>query len=526
MPKLLIWFPGDNARVIVVGLAECLFAGGAIAALLLVTSDVDNPTANHSLFICRSLNQGMIRRITIQKELEDLMRFVVLVFCLTCVMLVGTGLAAGEDVPFDTMTTEPTAVPTEGTTYRAQIGGDTGYYSISSVPGGADVIFDGKYLGETPVVTEVYTTGTPSHSISISKYGYNTWTMMYNQNPSPGQTIYVNANLQPVVQTGTIQVSSSPSGAIARLDGGLTLTTPGNFMYVTPGYHTIEISMAGYFPYSTSVSVSAGGTSSVSASLSPMQTTGSLRVTSSPSGAEVYVDEIYRGYTPLTVGSLSAGRHSVRLHLSGYQDYTQNVDISTGSQSSVSVSLTPVYQPTTGDILVISVPDGAAIYLDGNYRGKTLHGNPFDITGVAPGTHTVTLLKSGYQDSTTTVAVSAGQTSTVSVSLTPGSVPSSTGDITAQSSPSGADVYLDNVYKGFSPLSLHDVPAGSHVVTFRMPGYTDALVSAQVAAGQTTPVMGMLSPVPTTAPTKSPVFPLLAVGAVAILGALILARRR
>ncbi|HOT03385.1 MAG TPA: PEGA domain-containing protein [Methanolinea sp.] len=424
------------------------------------------------------------------------------------------------------MTPEQTLLPPEGMAYREQIGGDVGYYSISSVPSGADVIFDGKFLGETPVVTEVYATGTPSHSISVSKYGYNTWTMTYNQNPSPGQTIYVNANLQPVVQTGTIQVSSSPTGAIARLDGGLSVTTPGNFMYVTPGYHTVEISMAGYFPYSTSVSVSAGGTSSVSASLSPMQTTGSLRVTSSPPGAEVYVDEIYRGYTPLIVGSLSAGRHAVRLHLSGYQDYTQNVDISTGSQSTVSVSLTPLYQPTTGDILVSSVPDGAAIYLDGNYRGKTLQGNPFDITGVAPGTHTVTLLKSGYQDYSTTVAVSAGKTSTVSVSLTAGSVPSTTGDVMAQSSPSGADVYLDNVYKGFTPLSLHDVPVGSHVVTFRMPGYTDAQVSAQVSAGQTTPVMGMLSPVPTTAPTRSPLPVTVVAGALAILGVHILGRKR
>ena len=452
------------------------------------------------------------------------MRSTVLIFCLLCIMSLGVGLAAGAETPFESLTPEQTPMPPEGVAYRQQIGGDVGYYSISSVPSGADVIFDGKFLGETPVVTEVYVTGTPSHSISISKYGYNTWTMTYTQNPSPGQTIYVNANLQPVVQTGTIQVSSSPSGAIARLDGGLTITTPGNFMYVTPGYHTVEISMAGYFPYSTSVSVSAGGTSSVSASLSPMQTTGSLRVTSSPSGAEVYVDEIYRGYTPLTVGSLSTGRHAV--HLSGYQDYTQNVDISTGSQSTVSVSLTPLYQPTTGDILVSSVPDGAAIYLDGNYRGKTLHGNPFDITGVAPGTYTVTLLKSGYQDSSTTVVVAAGQTSTVSVSLTPGSVPPATGDITAQSSPSGADVYLDNVYKGFTPLSLHDVPAGSHVVTFRMQGYTDAQVSAQVTAGQTTPVMGMLSPVPTTAPTRSPLPVTIVAGALAVVGVYILGRKR
>lgn len=453
------------------------------------------------------------------------MRLVAFMISALFILAMGTGIATAESEPFDQVTTVPTTFFSEGMAYREGVGGDVGYYSISSVPSGADVMFDGKFLGETPVVTEVYTTGTPSHSISINKYGFNLWTRTYNQNPSPGQTIYVNADLQPVVQTGTIMVSSSPSGAIARLDGGTSLSTPGNFMYVTPGYHTIEISSAGYFPYSTSVSVSAGGTSTVSASLSPMQTTGSLRVTSSPSGVEVYIDEIYRGYTPITIGSLSSGRHAVRLHLSGYQDYTRNVDVPAGSEAYFSASLTPVYQPTTGDILVSSVPDGAAIYLDGNYRGQTNQGNPFDITGVTAGTHAVSLMKSGYQDYTTSITVSAGKTSTVSAVLSPGSVPSKSGSITAQSSPSGADVYLDNVYKGFTPFTMQDVPAGSHVVTFSMPGYTDAQYTLQIAAGQSAQVMGMLSPVPTTVPTRSSLPLPAVVGALAILGILLLAKR-
>jgi len=234
---------------------------------------------------------------------------------------------------------------------------------------------------------------------------------------------------------------------------------------------------------------------------------------------------MYRGYTPLTIGSLSTGRHTVRLHLSGYQDYIRNVDISAGSESAVAATLTPVYQPTTGDIVVSSVPDGAAIYLDGAYRGITLQGNPFDISGVAPGTHTVSLMKSGYQDYATSVSLAAGTTTTVSAVLNPGSKPPATGSITAQSSPSGADVYLDNVYKGFSPLAISDVTAGSHVVTFRMTGYTDALYTVQVVSGQSAQVTGMLSAVPTTVPTKAPLsLPVVAV-ALLILGILVLTRR-
>ncbi|MDH7510359.1 MAG: PEGA domain-containing protein [Methanolinea sp.] len=440
----------------------------------------------------------------------------VLTIILVSILLILVTLPAGaeETLPGPVTPAETQAV-TEAVTLPVSIGGDIGYFAISSVPSGADVIFDGKYLGETPIVAEVYTTATPSHTISVSRQGYKTWIRTFSQNPAPGQTIDVNADLEPVVQTGSIQVTSSPSGAIARLDGGETLVTPGTFRYVPPGYHTVELALSGYFPYSTSVNVAAGGTSGVSASLSPMQTTGSLRVTSSPSGAETYVDEIYRGYTPMTIGSLSTGRHAVRLSLAGYQDYTRTVEIESGSQSSFSVTLTPVYQPTTGDIVVTSVPGGAAIYLDGSYRGTTSERNPFDITGVAPGSHTVSLLKNGYQDYSADVTVLVGKTTSVSAVLTPGSVTPATGDVYVESSPSGADVYLDNAYKGFAPLTIHNVPAGSHVVMLRMSGYQDFQYTVQVNAGQTASVIGGLSPVPTTVPTKSPLSP-----AVPVLGVL------
>lgn len=406
------------------------------------------------------------------------------------------------------------------------IGGDVGYYSINSVPVGADVMFDNVYLGETPLVHEVYSTGSPSHTLSISKYGYNTWTQTYQKNPEPGETTYVTARLEPYIQTGSIQVTSSPSGAIARLDGGQSIQTPGTFTAVPTGRHTVEIALYGYYPYSTTVTVGAGATSSVNAALSPQQSTGSLRITSSPSGAEVYVDDTYRGYTPVTVGSLSAGRHTVRLYLSGYQDLTRTAEVYAGSEAVLQATMTPVYQPTTGDILVSSVPDGAAIYLDGGYRGITLQGNAFDISGVSPGTHTISLLKSGYQDYATSVSVTAGSTATVSAALNPGSKPPATGTITAQSSPSGAEIYLDNVYKGFSPVSLSDISAGSHVVIFKMAGYSDAQYTVDITAGQSTQVIGVLAPVPTTVPTRSPVSLLPVAGALAVLGMIFFMRRR
>jgi PEGA domain len=70
---------------------------------------------------------------------------------------------------------------------------------------------------------------------------------------------------------------------------------------------------------------------------------GSLGVTSSPPGADIYVDDTYRGITPLLVEDLTPGSHAIRITKAGYNDYTYT-GIAVGGQSrwrGAEVILTP-----------------------------------------------------------------------------------------------------------------------------------------------------------------------------------------
>ena len=53
----------------------------------------------------------------------------------------------------------------------------------------------------------------------------------------------------------------------------------------------------------------------------------SLRVTSSPGGAQVYVDGELRGASPLDITRLPEGSHVVRIVASGYEDYEQTIGL-------------------------------------------------------------------------------------------------------------------------------------------------------------------------------------------------------
>ena len=74
----------------------------------------------------------------------------------------------------------------------------------------------------------------------------------------------------------------------------------------------------------------------------PQQETGSVQLTSSPAGAEVYLDSEYHGTTPTTIPAVTAGTHTVEVRLAGYEPWSAAATVSTGSTTTVSATLLPV----------------------------------------------------------------------------------------------------------------------------------------------------------------------------------------
>ncbi len=411
----------------------------------------------------------------------------------------------------------------------AQIGGDTGYYYITSSPSGASVYFDGTYQGTTPTTVSVFTTGSPGHTLSLSLSGYQTYTQSISGNPGDGQTITIFATLTPTIgsQTGYYQISSSPSNADVYFDGNYKGTTPVTVEVSTTGTpgHTINVYKSGYQSFSQfySGNPSAGQTVYVYASLTPVQSTGSVYVTSSPSGASATLDNSRTGNTPYTFTSVATGTHTIQISRSGYQTYSGTVTVSPGSTTTVSVTLPPV-SSTSGSLYLTSSPSGAQVYVDSTYRGTT----PTTVGTLSQGTHAVQLRLSGYSDYSGTATIFAGQTTTLNVNLVQPTPTPSVGSLSIASSPSAAEVYVDNVFQGYTPLTLNNIPPGLHAITLRLAGYQDWQGNVQVSGGQTATVQGTLIPNPTTVPTtKAPGFGILAgMAALGLIGAVLVLKRK
>ena len=137
-----------------------------------------------------------------------------------------------------------------------------------------------------------------------------------------------------------------------------------------------------------------------------------------------------------------------------------------------------------GSISITSNPSGANIYLDGTSKGITSS----TLIDIPIGSHTVKLTKSGYNDILKTVTIISGQTISFSESLI-----AQTGSISVSSNPSDANVYLDGTSKGTTPITLHDVPIGTHTVKLKKSGYSDISKTVTVTSGGTAQVSKNLS---------------------------------
>ena len=143
--------------------------------------------------------------------------------------------------------------------------------------------------------------------------------------------------------TGCIRVWPSPSWADIYLDGVYQGMTGSDWFWihdVSTGSHAIRLEKSGYEDYTETVYISAGDTVAVSAYLTATLTTGSISVSSAPSGSDIYLDGTYKGTTPTTISDVSPGSHALKLEKYGYAEWLTSVYITSGVTESITAHLT------------------------------------------------------------------------------------------------------------------------------------------------------------------------------------------
>ena len=309
--------------------------------------------------------------------------------------------------------------------------------------------------------------------VEVEEFGTNP------DNPdTDGDGIRDDVDERPTIAEGSISIISNPSGASVYLDGAYMGETPLSLDNVISKSYAILVKKSGYNSKTLSLSLSAGGAENLDVLLESLS--GSISVSSNPSGANIYLDVTSKGTTPKTISNVPIGSHTIKLTKPGYNDIYKTITVGSGEMVLVSETFTT----KTGLIKIDSSPSGASVYFDDTNEGTT----PITLNDIPVGSHTIKLTKSGYNDIYKTITVGSGEMVLVSETFT-----TKTGLIKIDSSPSGASVYFDDTNEGTTPITLNDIPVGSHTIKLTKSGYNDIYKTITVSSGKTTTVSESLS---------------------------------
>jgi hypothetical protein len=299
------------------------------------------------------------------------------------------------------------------TSLNVQLSKITGILIAASEPAGAEVTIDGISYGATPALVTALPLGT--YKLNFALAGYKTKTIEVSvKDRTP-----VKAFVSLTSDTATLNIACDLPDVAISLNGIPRGTAPCTIDRIPAGDAELSATAKGYKPFMQKLRLGEGETQTVTIQLEIQPA--SLKVVSIPENARVYVDNNFRGTTPLDIPAIDAGPHRVRVEQQGYDPNARNIELQPGEATVEEFRLAS----NTGTVLLTTEPDGVTVIVDGKEVGKTPPAKdqgqgisaPYPIEGLSTGNHEIKFVKPGFYEKKQEVSVERGQTTTVSAKL-------------------------------------------------------------------------------------------------------------
>lgn len=172
--------------------------------------------------------------------------------------------------------------------------------------------------------------------------------------------------------------------------------------------------------------------------------------------SEIWIDDNYKSNGSWS-GPLELGEYSVEIKKKSHRTASEIVRVTEVGERTIALKApTPIY----ASLELTSTPSNATVALDGKYVGET----PLILNNILVGNHTVTVTKQGFSKVEKTIELKEEIENNISVVLP------NTKEVSITSNPTIADVYIDGVYKGVTPLKTV-LSYGEHMIRFIKDGY-------------------------------------------------------
>lgn len=272
---------------------------------------------------------------------------------------------------------------------RAKLSKEYGSLHITSTPSNAIVFLDGARQGQlTPLEIKV---SPGRYYVKVVKDKFYTYDeeVFVNQ----GKTMTIDANL--VRQVGRIVLETIPAGAEAYIGGDLIGTTP--LTQDKPvGTYVITIKKKGFREKVIEAVIAPDETLKINEEM--IEKSGALKITTSPPGAEVHINDAYQGETPLRI-ELKPGAYQIVIQKQSHRALSEEIVVEDNTTKNIHRDL----DPAIGEFRIDSDPPHAKVWIDSENIGFT----PITVNKL-PGIYTVRITKPGYKNYVEEIHVKEG----------------------------------------------------------------------------------------------------------------------
>ena len=276
------------------------------------------------------------------------------------------------------------------------------YLFIKSNVPGASIFVDGKLVGTTPHTVENISIGL--HEIKLEKQDYYPLTRKLNVNPGG---LKVQWDLVP--HWGSLSIKTTPPGAFVTLNGQAAGKTPLEIDRIESKKYEAYIDLKYYLPKKIKFDVVDGKKTMFNEKL--IANFGSLSITSNPKVAEVYIDGISSGKTPIYIKKLTAGARVIKVmeDPESYFSEEKTINIPRDGQIKEHFKLEGKY----GSLTVITYPPESKISIDEKHCGLS----PLTLNKVLAGKHIIKAKKEGYYPESKNVNIEYAKSNEVKIEL-------------------------------------------------------------------------------------------------------------